>query len=174
MSHSSPSATEFTEYYEKHKNAIFSYILYRVSFNRETAEDLTSEIFMKAFAAFESYDRSRPFKTWIFTIAHNHLVNYYGSKKETLPLDEAVEVVKEAPVSESLDQQMVISRLLHLISGLPEGQRELITMRYVNDLGNSEIAAITGKEEGAVRTALSRAIATLRDLYNQSFSKPLS
>ncbi|MBI2638010.1 sigma-70 family RNA polymerase sigma factor [Candidatus Peregrinibacteria bacterium] len=168
------SIQEFTQYYEEYKRTIFNYILYRVGFNRDTAEDLTSDIFLKAFQAFDSYDRNRPFKTWIFTIAHNHLVNYYAAKKNVLPLEEAVEVVKEVPATETLDEKMLVSKILHLISKLPVAQQELVTLRYVNDLGNEEIARIVGKEEGAVRTALSRAIATLRDEYNTHFIHPNS
>lgn len=168
----SDMAQEFTQYYEQHKTAIFNYILYRVSFNRETAEDLTSDIFLKAFEAFDRYDRNRSFKTWIFTIAHNHLVNYYSGKKEALPLEEAVEVVKETPISDNVDHRMTVSKILHLVSKLPAEKRELIIMRYVNDLSNSEIASITGKEEGAVRTALSRAVATLRNAYQTGLSSP--
>jgi len=172
----SDMAQEFTRYYEEHKTAIFNYILYRVSFNRYTAEDLTSDIFLKAFEAFEKYDRARPFKTWIFTIAHNHLINYYAGRKDTLPLEEAVEIVKETPISEDVDHQMIISKLLHLVSKLPAEKREILIMRYVNDLSNSEIAGILGKEEGAIRTALSRAVASLRNAYQvelpQSPEKP--
>lgn len=167
MPHHQPELEEFTNYYETHKQAIFNYLLYRLSFNRDTAEDLTSEIFLKAFQAFDRYDRSRPFKAWIFAIAHNHLINHYAGRKLVLPLDEARNVGKEERIAENADEHMLISQVLHLVSKLPELQRDLVIMRYVNDLTNSEISAITGKEEGAVRTALSRAIGSLRDAYNK-------
>lgn len=170
----SDSTSEFTKYYEEHKKAIFNYILYRVSFNRDTAEDLTSEIFLKAFEHLDSYDRERPFKTWIFTIAHNHLINYRTSHKQTLSLDEAIDVVKEndSQYAAAVDHKDMMSKILALVSELPESQRDLVIMRYVNDLSNSEIARVTGKEEGAIRTALSRAITSLRDQYNLHHSHP--
>lgn len=165
---------EFTRYYEEHKKTIFNYLFYRVGFNRNTAEDLTSDVFLKAFQAFDSYDRNRSFKTWVFTIAHNHLVNFYAGKKNVLPLEEAVEVVKEVPTGETLDEKMLVSKILHLVSNLPAAQRDIVILRYVNDLNHAEIAKIVGKEEGAVRTALSRAIAILRDEYNIHFTHPNS
>lgn len=161
---------EFTRYYEQHKNAIFSYIYYRVGFNRYTAEDLTSDIFLKAFEHFDSFDRTRSFKAWIFTIAHNHLVNFYASRKEVLPLDESLNVVKETTTQEETDKNLTVSKILHLVTGLPENQRDLVVMRYVNDLSHAEIANILGKEEGAIRTALSRAVAALRNQYRLKFS----
>lgn len=157
------SAKEFTRHYEEHKNSIFNYLLYRVAFKKDTAEDLTSEIFLKAFEHFDSYDRARPFKTWIFAIAHNHLVNYYAGRKETLPLDEAVELVKKSSEGDNLDEKMLIGNIFGLVEKLPANQRDLIIMRYVNDLSNQEIAEILGKEEGAVRTGLSRAITAIRE-----------
>lgn len=168
------SLNEFTRFYEEHKKTIFNYLLYRTGFDRDIAEDLTSEIFLKAYRAFDSYDRKRSFKTWIFAIAHNHLVNYYAAKKHVLPLEEAVEVVKEVPATETLDEKMLVSKILHLVSKLPAAQQELVTLRYINDLSHEEIARIVGKEEGAVRTALSRAIATLREEYNIHFIHPNS
>lgn len=167
MSLENPVVSEFTRYYEDHKNLIFNYLLYRVGFNRGLAEDLTSEVFLKAWKAFASYDRSRSFKTWIFTVAHNHLVNFYVSrKKDTLSLDDAIQVVKEdGSNAEDLSKKLEVKNVLEIVDELPEGQREVVVMKYVNDLRNEEIAQALGKEEGAVRTALSRAIATIRDKY---------
>lgn len=165
---------EFTRYYEEHKKTIFNYLFYRVGFNRDTAEDLTSDVFLKAFQAFDSYDRNRSFKTWVFTIAHNHLVNFYAGRKNVLPLEEAIEVVKEIPISQTVEEKMLKEKILRLVSKLPATQRELVILRYVNDLSHHEIAQIVGKEEGAVRTALSRAVALLRDEYNIHFSHPNS
>lgn len=162
---------QFTAYYEKHKTSIFNYILYRIGFNRDMAEDLTSDIFLKAFEHFDSYDKTRPFKTWIFTIAHNHLVNYYAGKKETLPLEEALEVVKGTGSQDSAEHSMTMERILGMVQRLSGLQKDLVIMKYVDDLTNEEIAQITGKEEGAIRTALSRAIATIRDQYNIQFQE---
>lgn len=170
----SDAASEFAGYYEQFKNAILNYILYRVNFDRDTAEDITSETFIKAFEHFDKYDRSRPFKNWIFAIAHNQLVNYYVGKKEVLSLDDSVKVIKECTIENDTDAQMEIANVMHLVSKLPEAQKEIVILRYVNDLNNSEIAETLGKEEGAVRTALSRAIAALRNAYNLQLSKKKS
>lgn len=161
---------EFSRYYEQHSKGVFNYIFYRIGFNRHIAEDLTSEIFLKAFEHFDQYDRNRPFKTWIFGIAHNHLVNFFIAKKELLSLDEA-KVMSHHSSIEEIDTKMKTEQLLALVNGLPPFQRDLLIMRYVNDLSNREIAEILKKEEGAVRTALSRALALLRNNYNLVYAK---
>ena len=158
---------EFAGYYEANKKAIFNYALYRVSFDRDIAEDLTSEIFLKAFTAFKSFDRKRSFKTWIFTIAHNHLINYYSSKKTTLSLDEACLIMKEEDVGAAVDKKGVLDKVFHIVEDLPEAQREIVIMKFVNDQEYDEIASVLGKEQGAVRTALSRAITAIKEKYDQ-------
>lgn len=165
-------SSEFTQYYEQYKKPIFNYILYRAGFDRAYAEDLTAEIFLKAYEHFDSYDRSRPFKAWIYTIAHNHLINARMAKKETLPLDEKLEIVKEDindDYGRNIDRKMMIEKIMSLVLLLPATQQELIIMRYINDMSNKETAEILEKEEGAVRTALSRAIAALREEYNKKY-----
>lgn len=175
MSQTNQDAHEFIPYYEKHKKAIFNYILYRVGFDRAAAEDLTSEIFLKAFEHFDSYDRNRPFKTWIYAIAHNHLINYRSGRKTTLSLDDAIQVVRDESVSceiykGAVDREIIMSKILSLVLELPPLQQEIVIMRYVNDLNNDEIAQVLGKKKGAVRTTLSRAITALRNAYNLKFT----
>lgn len=170
MQKASSDVAEFSRYYEQHNKGVFNYVFYRVGLNRHTAEDLTSEIFLKAFEHFDQYDRNRPFKTWIFTIAHNHLVNFFIAKKELLPLDEAKVLSHHSSVDE-IDAKMKKEQVLALVDELPPPQRDLLIMRYVNDLSNREIAEILKKEEGAVRTALSRALTLLRNNYNLAYAK---
>ncbi|MEK9132264.1 MAG: RNA polymerase sigma factor [Patescibacteria group bacterium] len=172
MNWENPTVSEFSKLYEEHKNVIFNYILYRVGFNKATAEDLTSEIFLKAWKAFETFDRSRSFKTWVFAIAHNHLVNFYASgKKQTLSLDEAIEIVKELPSSEKLNEKLEIENVMKIVKMLPESQQELVIMKYVNDMSNTEIAQALNKEEGAIRTALSRSLTAIRNQYPILFTE---
>lgn len=170
-----PSVDEFTRYYEEFKNPIFNYLLYRVSFDRDVAEDLTSEVFIKAFENFHRFDRTRSFKTWIFTIAHNHLINFVTGRRQTVSLDEAIAIGADKETAknfgEEVDTKVLTEEIFSMVSELPESQRELVVMRYVNDLSNSEIASVLRKDEGAVRTALSRAVSALRAEYT-SLRKP--
>lgn len=160
---------QFTRLYNDHKRSIFNYVLYRVGFDRDIAEDLTSEVFIKAFEYFDRYDQNRPFKTWIFTIAHNHLINFLTSRKKTISLDDAREIPQQTFSEMDLDTRMLTDKILALVAELPASQREVVILRYVNDLEYNEIAKILGKKEGAVRTALSRAITDLRKSYNLRF-----
>ncbi len=153
----------FLDFYSQFKNKIFNYFWYRVNFDRDLAEDLTSEVFLKAYDKFDLYDPDRPFQSWIFTIAHNHLVNFYksNSANRSVPLDEALNLTndnKSGP-EERLDFQILTQEIIKL----PDYQRELLTLRYINEFSNGEIAEILEKDEGAIRVAIHRALNDLRE-----------
>jgi len=159
----------FLSYYDEFKDKIYNYLWYRVGFNQAIAEDLTSEIFIKAFNNFEKFDQERSFQAWIYRIAHNHLVNHYRNNKHELELDSA-KLVFEEPLKQvemSIDHQKILKH----IDNLPRSHQQIIKLRYIDDLGFGEISEILEKEEGAIRTQLSRAMAFLRkklvinDLY---------
>lgn len=169
MVDTSKSVKDFVQYYEAHKKSVFTYLLYRVSFNRELAEDLTSDVFLKAFEHFDSFDALRPFKPWIFRIAHNHLVNYFMTKKaQTVALEDVAEISVEAGLQKTTDESMLMEKVEKLVADLPDLQKELILLRYQNGLSHKEIAEIVGKEEGAIRTSVSRALDTIRQKFHGS------
>ena len=76
----------FLRYYNEYKDKIYTFFLYRVNFNCEQAEDLTADVFLKAFRKFDTFDRARSFQAWIYTIARNHLYNYYRQAGRELEL----------------------------------------------------------------------------------------
>jgi len=151
----------FLEHYEKYKDKIFNYFWYRVNFNRATAEDLTSEVFLKAFEKFDRYDQRRPFQPWIFAIAHNHLVNFYKISGRQTPLENLLPVfeAKEEDPNIHLDAEIVIKE----INDLPDYQKDVLIMRYVNGLSNQEIAEALDKDESAIRVAIHRALNLLKE-----------
>lgn len=150
----------FTEYYNQYKNKIFVYFLYRVNFNNEVAEDLTSEVFLKALDAFDSFDEDRSFQSWIFTIAHNHLVNYYKrAQRETYELKDNQAVDShEKMVSLRYELQVILEQ----INKMEENDKEVLLLRFVDNMNNTEIADLLGKSEGSIRTRISRALDKLR------------
>jgi len=120
----------FEEFYNEHFRSIYNYIFYRL---RDTAvtEDVVSEIFMKAFKYFSSFDEEKgKFKSWIFRIAHNHLVNYYRDRRVTSSYDDSINQV--------------------------ENDKELMYLRYFEELSYEEIASITEKSLGSLRKRVYR------------------
>lgn len=157
----------FISYYNQFKDKIFVYFLYRVNFSREVAEDLTSEIFLKALKSFDSYEQNRSFQSWIFAIAHNHLVNYYRvAGRESYELKDNYSVEGDI---DKVEMNYELSLILKKINSMDKNDRDILLMRFVDDLSNTEIADILQKSEGAIRTSISRSLDKLRkklDNYN--------
>lgn len=150
----------FIIYYNEYKHKIYSYFLYRIGYDRKMAEDLTSEVFLKALKHFDDFDQSKPFQAWIFRISHNHLVNYYKTAKRELSLTQVEDFV--GTVDTGASERLELARVLKIIETMDDTDREILLMRYVQGLTNAEIAESLDKEEGAVRTQLSRSLAKLR------------
>lgn len=150
----------FLSYYQEFKDKIFNYIWYRVNHNRCLAEDLTSEIFIKALDKFDTFNKDRPFQSWIYKIAKNHLLNHYRSANREVDLSCARNVIDDC--SESVELNIEAQDILDKINKLDTYQKDVLLMRYVDQLSNKEIAEILNKNEGAIRTQISRALASLK------------
>jgi RNA polymerase sigma-70 factor, ECF subfamily len=151
---------EFIKYYGKFKDKIYTFFMYRVNFNSAVAEDLTSEVFIKAFKNFENFDRVHAFSTWIYTIAKNHLSNYYRSKKADVEIEYAKNIGVD--MMEKMDIKNELAGVMEKIYRLDDYSREVLLMRFVDGLDNNEIAGLFGKDEGTIRTQVSRALKKLR------------
>ena len=104
---------DFLPYYNEFFEKVYRYIFFRSGRNKELAEDLTSEIFMKALENFESFDRTRPFAVWIYRIAHNHLTDFYKkAKRQIVPIEDVAHEIKS---SESIPQDVSVAMDLEKI-----------------------------------------------------------
>ena len=147
---------------------MYRYLLSRTS-SRVDAEELTSRTFLNAFANLDRYrGRGSGFSTWLMTIAHNLLVNWYrdrGRRPPTAPLDEALSIPSETPGPEStLEKNEQHQRVRDAIDELAPDRQQLITLKYVRGLSNAEIGRIMGRTEGAVKALHHR---TLRQLHGE-------
>jgi len=145
----------------------------RLNYDRQQAEDLLMDVFLKAYEKFYTFDPEKgAFQTWIFTLTHNHLVNFWRQNKKPVSLDELDEkgiYPVAAQSGEQVSRQIEGQNIHHILSLMKEGEKEIITLRYLQDLDYAEIARITGKKEGAVRTSLSRALSRFSELYHKIY-----
>lgn len=154
----------FSELYEAHATRVYRYLLSRTS-SVSDAEELTSRTFANAFASLGSYRGRGKFESWLMTIAHNLLANWYrdrGRRPQPAPLDEALAVPSDGPSPESaLETLEETRRVRRAAAALAPDRRRLITLKYVDGLTNAEIGRILGRSEGAVKALHHR---TLRQL----------
>lgn len=150
---------EYLKYYNGYKDKIYTYVYYRVGSSKVVAEDLTSEIFLKALKNFESFDTDKSFQAWIYKIAKNHIINYYEKKKD-VSLDEARTKTKD--YTEQISDKYAVEMVMKEIKNLKDSYREVLLLRFVNELTNEEIAHVLDEDHGAIRTRISRALSALR------------
>ena len=130
--------------------------------DRSEAEDLTQEVFVKAFARLRTYDPTRRFASWVFKIAHNHSIDHLRRvRPDTLSLSEGEH--PELPAAAIASPQELVERtaladdLDAAVQRLRVEYREVILLRYHEDLTQDEIADVLGVPEGTVKTYLHRA-----------------
>ena len=164
---------EFAALYQKYALKVYNYFFFRVPEKaKETAEDLTQETFLRAFEDLPRFERRGfSYLTYLLTIAHNILINYYKKHKE-LSLDAMGGGDEIADESNAEDDRAEARELLwRAIQELPLKEKDLLLLRYHKGLSIREVAHVVKKSENAIKLALARARksiqhhALLRDLF---------
>jgi RNA polymerase sigma-70 factor, ECF subfamily len=153
----------FAELYERHVVRVYRHIYYMVG-NASEAEDLTSQTFLRAWEAIERYQvRGAPFVSWLLRIAHNLGVSHLRSKRESSQLHDGIVDTTMRRDPESSYQQTAEEELVReAILRLREEQRQVIILRFIEDLDYREVAEIIGKSVAAIRVIQHRALNALR------------
>ena len=146
----------------RYKSSVYSYIYYIVQ-DKELAEDIFQETFVKVIVTIKQggYTENGKFKAWIMRIAHNLVIDSFRQERSenTISNDEVeVELFNnrdlcEETIEDSLVRRQVLSDVRKLVKHLPDNQREVLEMRYYQDLSFKEIADLTGV---SINTALGR------------------
>jgi RNA polymerase sigma-70 factor (ECF subfamily) len=158
-------AEAFGMLYERHAAAIYRY-LYTHLGSHPDAEDLTSEVFLRAWQFLPKYhQRGVPFRAFLFRIAHNALVDQYRRKRNKAePFHEEVNPStdnQDGP-AESLLGKMDRLELSRLLAGLRDDYRTVLVLRFLSQLSPAETAVAMQRSTGAVRVLQHRALAALR------------
>jgi RNA polymerase sigma-70 factor (ECF subfamily) len=161
----------FAPLYDRHVDAVYRYCLRRLG-TKEAAEDATAQVFVKALAALPAYREDAPsFRSWLFAIAHNVVVDAHRRRRPEVGLDEAFARPDPGPGPAEAAEAADDLRLLRaLLARLTEDQRALIELRLAG-LSDAEIAAATGRDRKAVNAAQYRALQRLRALRDAATSE---
>lgn len=142
--------------YKKYANRLFNYFWYRLGHQKDIAEDLLQETFMRAYQKLPHfYLRSYSYYSYLLSIAHNVIVDYYRQPK-FISLDSVNDVPDEVTQYQKFDQQRNAELLWRAIQQLPTNEKNILLLRYKNNLSIKEIARIIGKSENAVKISLTR------------------
>ena len=151
----------FGELYNIYLERIYRYVFYQVR-DKMTAEDLTEEVFLKAWKSIDTCrGKEQTFSSWLYRIAHNHVIDNLRSQRKYLSTDmEALAEVSSPELGE--EGKLERQEMLEVISDLPQNQKQVIILKFIEGFDNREIGQIMGKSQGAIRVLQMRALATLR------------
>jgi len=160
----------FAYLYKRYLNSVYKYCFFRVGQNKEIAEDITSEVFVKAVENFNSFEyKNKPFVVWLYSIAHNLICDHFRSKKENLLSVDAfpIEPDEKYDYLEDLSKEELINLIKNNLKNLPEEALHILTLRYSEELSFKEIASLLGKEEGAVKMKFYRSLLILKEIITK-------
>jgi RNA polymerase sigma-70 factor, ECF subfamily len=157
------NALAFAVLYDRYADRVYRHVVYRVG-RVQDGEDLTQQTFLKAWQAMSRYRVTEvPFVAWLLTIAHNNVVSWFRAARDHQPLADDLPRLDEGSdphqQAERRDRQLAVRRA---IAKLKPDHQQVVAMRYLEELEFRDIACQLGKNEGAVRVILHRALRELR------------
>lgn len=157
----------FGKLYDQYSEVIFRYVYSHLE-NRLDAEDLTEEIFLRAWRALPKYDeRGLPFSAFLFRIARNSLIDYYRQRKTVQSIDD-IEIQSHEPgPEETVEVHIENNDLKKTIAELREDYRNVLVFRFLSGLSPEETAHMMQRSVGAVRVLQHRALSALKDLLDR-------
>jgi RNA polymerase sigma-70 factor (ECF subfamily) len=152
----------FARLYDSYVERVTRYVYFRVSGMIDT-EDLVSQVFLKAWEKLDRYKTgSSPFIAWLYTIARNLVIDHYRTKKDVLPLEEAIAFPSDMEMpDEEAQTRFDLQAMRDALQFLTSDQQQALILKYIAGLPNISIAKIMNKQEGTIRGLQMRALQTL-------------
>jgi RNA polymerase sigma-70 factor (ECF subfamily) len=166
----------FDEWFREHRPTVYRYVRFRLA-TREAAEDVTSEVFIKALRALDRYDPSRASpRTWLLRIARNAVTDHLRSLRRRsslhVSLDRIPDLVADVPNQEErVLREERLAMLLNANSRLRRADQEILSLRYGAELSNQEIAEALKISGNAVAVRVHRALARLKEAVEEQRSE---
>ena len=150
----------YIQYHDK-----IEYYIYRKVSDKYVAEDLTSVVFMKVYDKLSGYDSSKAsVATWIYTIANNTVIDYYRTHKVFDEIPE--EIANTDEIDENIINEEMLSELASALKKLPERERDLLVLRYFDNMTLRDISVKMGMSYANAKVVHAKAINRMRDYLN--------
>ena len=143
---------EFITHVEREQEALRSFLLALCCGKKDDADDLAQDALVKAYLASAGYQDKGKFRSWLFKIAHNTVLNHKASCRTMETIDEARTLIGGTEADTSFEHQ----DLYLALRTLPPKERSAITLYYLNGYSIKEIATVTDASQDAVKQQLSR------------------
>lgn len=151
--------------YDRHIRTIYNFVYYKV-FDKDLAEDLTSQTFFKALKNVGSVDPERSILSWFYKIAQNSILDHYRSARQSEDIEDYWDISDDTDVISTLDTESSIKRMKKHLKLLGSQERDIIFMRVWQELPYEIIAEIIGKSQASCKMTYSRSLKKLKQSYH--------
>ena len=156
---------------DRHYDALMGYLYRMCGGNRPLVEDLAQETFLRVLRSIGRYDYPRPFKPWLYAIATNLARSHYARADTRRSMTIANPVAKDAttnpPIEDIVTNSEDVRQAVQALMMLPDHFREVIVLRYLQELSLAEIAEALDIPVGTVKSRLSNGLRKLREVVGQ-------
>jgi RNA polymerase sigma-70 factor (ECF subfamily) len=166
----------FGSLYELYVDRIYRYVFFRVT-DEQAAEDLTAQVFCKAWENLHRYrPTGAPFAAWLYTIAHNAVIDHYRTRKSLVSLDDITWLASELPLpDEQAELRFDLENVGEALRLLTDEQQHVLLLKFMGGMSTAEIADHLGKRPGAVRALQMRGLQALaRILGEEQMQTPVA
>ncbi len=162
---------QFSQIYDQYIDKIYRFVYLKVS-SQETAEDITSKVFLRGWEAFQKQDSDiKNPGAFLYQIARNAVIDHYREKGRTNVIS-SESLPDLSDTSENIHEKAVLSADVRLvkdaIAEIKKEYQDVIIMHYLEDMSVDEIAKLLGKPSGTIRVMMHRGLKDLRDKVQES------
>lgn len=167
----------FEHLVDRYERKLTRYVRRLTGLDAQSIEDILQESFIKIYINLNDYDSSYSFSSWAYRITHNEAINYLRKNRKvpTIPLEtedeegaNLIEFLKsEIDVAEEISRKDIIEKIRKAISMLPDKYREVLVLRYMEDMDYREISDILRIPMGTVATTINRAKEKFKEIANK-------
>jgi len=159
---SDKDALKFGEIYDQYIKKIYNFIYYKTH-HKESAEDLTSITFSKAWENFKNFDQNKgSVSAWLYKIARNTVIDYWRAKKFEYDIEDIWDLSSGEDIKVDTENVLKLESVRKYMKNLSSGDRDILIMRVWQELSYKEIAEILGKNEASCKMAFCRALSRLK------------
>lgn len=159
----SGNTAAFGSLYDKYIKKIYDFIYYK-TMHKETAEDLTSQVFIKALKKIDTFNEQKgTFQAWLYQIARNTVIDHYRQQKTMVDIEDVWGLADKSNMEIDVANKHLLEQVEVALAGFTTEQREIVILRVWQGLSYKEIAEVIGKSENSCKVTFSRTIKKLKN-----------
>jgi RNA polymerase sigma-70 factor (ECF subfamily) len=162
----------FSAIFRRHHPSVYAYLFYRVG-SVPLAEDLAGEVFVRLVKHIQTFstEPGRPILAWLYTIAGHLVIDHYrqNGRGASEPLDETLADALLPDLTDQATASLAVADLAKAMRRLTEEQQQVILLKFMEGKSNAEVAALLGKNEGAIKSLQHRALQALRRILEREY-----